>query len=121
MSLALSFDAHIIPDDAVRPHAGRCKPPSVPSGRLRHLMAAAHAGDQASYARFLAGAAEYLDDHYKGMLVCSEREKAIEFALLAIHAKRSTCDTSRPARPWILAIAEYRRKGKVGDQHNGPI
>ena len=113
VSLFLGFDADIVSDDPVDLGNRHSKSLSIPRRELRHLMAAALQGDRSSYARFLAGAAEYLDDHYKGILVGSERETIIELALHGIHAQRATCNPNLPVRPWILAIAEYRRKGRM--------
>ena len=82
----------------------------VPCGRLRYLMAAAQNGDPIAYRQFLHGASDHLDDYYTGMLVVSERKSVIESAILTMHEKRHTCDTRQSVRPWIEAIAEYRRK-----------
>jgi len=88
-------------------------------------LAAAQGGDARAYDRLLrdclpllrAIARRRIADH-------AEAEDAVQDTLLTLHRMLATYDPSRPARPWIAAIAErrcidrLRRRGRTSGREN---
>lgn len=88
-------------------------------------LAAAQRGDARAYDRLLrdclpllrAIARRRIADH-------AEAEDAVQDTLLTVHRMLATYDPSRPARPWIAAIAErrcidrLRRRGRSAGREN---
>jgi RNA polymerase sigma-70 factor (ECF subfamily) len=75
------------------------------------LLAAANAGDDRAYARFLAAVTQTLRGIVRargaglGEATC---EDVLQEVLLAIHLKRHTWAPDAPVRPWLYAIARYK-------------
>jgi RNA polymerase sigma-70 factor (ECF subfamily) len=77
------------------------------------LITAALQGDATSYRKLLQKLGGHLRAYYKGRLALigrssSEAEDLLQEALLAIHTRRHTYDTSQPFTPWVYAIARYK-------------
>jgi RNA polymerase sigma-70 factor (ECF subfamily) len=78
--------------------------------RLKALMLRGLAGEAAAHAELLGALAGYL----RGFLArrmgrnAGDVEDLVQEALLAIHLKRETYDTSQPFTPWAYAIARYK-------------
>jgi RNA polymerase sigma-70 factor (ECF subfamily) len=77
--------------------------------RLDVLLAAASAGDDLAYRRFLEEAAVRLRSFAARRLGGdAELEDVVQECLIAIHEKRGTLDPRRPVGPWLYAIARYK-------------
>ena len=72
------------------------------------LMAAAQSGNAAAYRRLLGELRGWLRAFYGRRLPPAQVDDAVQDALIAIHEKRHTYDTSRPFRPWLTAVARYK-------------
>lgn len=72
------------------------------------LMAAAQAGDQASYRRLLQAVRLWLKRYFALRLPPAVVEDAVQETLIAIHEKRHTYEANRPIEPWLAAIARYK-------------
>src|SRR5687768_3479992 len=88
------------------------------------LMRAAVQGDAEAYARLLSALADVLRatarrGFERAGLGTADIEDVVQEALLAIHLKRHTWDSSKSIGPWVTAIARYklvdamRRRGRV--------
>lgn len=73
-------------------------------------MLASLAGDAAAYRGLLTTLAEQLRRFYRRKLSAADAnvEDLVQEALIAIHTKRDTYDTSQPLTPWVYAIARYK-------------
>ena len=75
-------------------------------------MRAANKGDQAAYARLLAGIAPVLRAQARrrvaGTRLEQDLEDIVQETLLAVHLKRHTWDETRPFAPWLNAIARHK-------------
>jgi RNA polymerase sigma-70 factor (ECF subfamily) len=71
-------------------------------------MVAAQAGNAAVYRRLLAELGAWLRRYYSRRLPPSMVDDAVQDALIAIHEKRHTYDTTRPFGPWLAAVARYK-------------
>jgi RNA polymerase sigma-70 factor (ECF subfamily) len=79
--------------------------------RMRELMLAALDGDAAAYRRLLAELTRYLRPWFARRLSpshASHAEDLVQETLLALHAKRSTYDRSRPFTAWMHAVAHHK-------------
>ena len=77
------------------------------------LMRAANAGDAEAYERLLRQIAAALRPLVRRGLARAGRsgadiEDVVQEALLAVHLKRHTWDSTRPFAPWVHAIARYK-------------
>ena len=72
------------------------------------MMAAAQAGDAASYRVLLGEICAWLRCYYHRRLPPAMVDDAVQDALLAVHAKRHTYDAERPFVAWLDAIARYK-------------
>src|SRR3546814_3353082 len=72
------------------------------------LMAAAQKGDKTAYNVLLSETGMWLERYFRRRVPPHQLEDLVQDVLLALHAKRSTYDTSRPFLPWLAAIARYR-------------
>jgi RNA polymerase sigma-70 factor (ECF subfamily) len=106
-------------------------PPSIPASSskpdsLAHLAGGLHGNDR-EYRAFLAGLASWLKVFIAKQVPRSPEEvdDLVQEALLAIHNKRSTYDSTQPLDVWVQAIARYkvvdflRRTHAVVDPING--
>src|SRR3954454_18569178 len=76
-------------------------------------MRAALAGDEAAYRRLLGGNGRAIRPTIRGAFARSrlgdgDIEDVVQEALLAIHLKRQTWDSSQKVTPWVMAIARYK-------------
>lgn len=76
-------------------------------------MRSALAGDADAYRHFLHSVTPYLrrlarHSSARFRASSSDAEDAVQEALLAIHLKRSTWDTTRPITPWLSAIVRNK-------------
>lgn len=83
---------------------------SEPETRLRTLMLAGMAGDQAAYHRFLQALSVLLRGFLRGKLMGlpDEVEDLVQETLLAVHNQRHTYDAGQPLTAWVHAIARYK-------------
>ena len=72
------------------------------------MMAAAQAGDAASYRLLLGEVGAWLRRYYLRRLPPSMVDDAVQDTLLAVHEKRHTYDPGRPFGAWLGAIARYK-------------
>jgi RNA polymerase sigma-70 factor (ECF subfamily) len=78
---------------------------------LRALMVRSLGGDGAAYATLLRRLNGYLRAYYLRRLGSGrapDAEDLLQETLIAMHARRSTYDTSRPFTAWVHAIARYK-------------
>lgn len=80
---------------------------------LKKLMLASLDGDAASHRALLEALSRRLRAYYKRKLAgtgrsASEAEDLVQEAVLAIHIKRHTYDTSDLLTPWVHAIARHK-------------
>lgn len=80
---------------------------------LRALMLAGNSGDAAAYRSLLEKLSSQLRAYFRGKLShlnrgAVEAEDLVQEALLAIHTRRHTYDSSQPLTAWIYAIARYK-------------
>jgi RNA polymerase sigma-70 factor (ECF subfamily) len=76
---------------------------------LEELMQAAHRGDQAAYAQLLRESARLIKPYLsKRMLRATDVDDVLQEVLISLHKARHTFDGSRPYKPWLYAIAQYR-------------
>ena len=78
---------------------------------LRALMVSSLAGDSAAYATLLRRLNGHLRAYYLRRLGsgrAADAEDLLQETLIAMHARRSTYDTSRPFTAWVHAIARYK-------------
>lgn len=77
---------------------------------LKLLMLAALAGEKAAYRGLLEILGQQLRRYYVRRLSSSDAnvDDLVQEALIAIHQKRETYDTSLPLTPWLHAIARYK-------------
>jgi RNA polymerase sigma-70 factor, ECF subfamily len=80
---------------------------------LKNLMVAGLAGDAAAHRTLLDRLSRRLRAYYKGRLArigrsATEAEDLVQEALLAIHTRRHTYDSTEPLTPWVHAIARYK-------------
>jgi RNA polymerase sigma factor (sigma-70 family) len=71
-------------------------------------MAAAQGGRSRAYEQLLRELDVWLRHYYAQRLPRPAAEDAKQDALLAIHAKRHTYESSRPFGPWVAAIARHK-------------
>jgi RNA polymerase sigma-70 factor (ECF subfamily) len=95
---------------------------------LRTLMMAGLAGDAAAYKALLETLSNQLRAYFKAQLGRFNRgpveaEDLVQEALIAIHTRRQTYDSSQLFTPWVYAIARYkfvdylrRTKTSINDQ-----
>jgi RNA polymerase sigma-70 factor (ECF subfamily) len=75
------------------------------------LLAAANAGDERAYGRFLLTVTPVLRGIIRakaGGLGDAGCEDVLQEVLLAVHLKRHTWDAGAPVRPWLYAITRYK-------------
>ncbi len=72
------------------------------------MMAAAQAGDAASYRSLLGEVGPWLRRYYLRRLPPAMVDDAVQDTLLAVHEKRHTYDPVRPFGAWLGAIARYK-------------
>lgn len=77
--------------------------------RLRPLMLAALAGDNAAYRALLTELRAHLRSYFRLRLRNeADAEDLVQETLAAVHAKRITYDPARPFTVWAHAIARYK-------------
>jgi RNA polymerase sigma-70 factor, ECF subfamily len=78
--------------------------------RLKALMAAGLAGDEAAYRALLLGLAENLRRYFRRRLGArpADCEDLVQETLLAVHTRRHTYVGSEPLTAWVHAIARYK-------------
>jgi RNA polymerase sigma-70 factor (ECF subfamily) len=82
--------------------------------RWSRLMAAAQAGDRRAYEDLLRECLPLLRQICRARLRdATEAEDAVQDTLLTIHRARASYDTSRPFRPWLVAITERRALDRI--------
>lgn len=90
---------------------------------LAGLMRRANLGDQIAYRHLLERVAILMRSSVRTWLdrnsaVTGDVEDIVQEALLAVHTKRHTWDTTQPLEPWVRAIVRYkfidhlRRRGR---------
>lgn len=84
--------------------------PNLSEERLRQSLLRGLDGDASAYHGFLKELTEYLRAYFRKRLtgLPDEVEDLVQEALLAIHNKRHTYDTSLPLTAWVHAIAKYK-------------
>jgi RNA polymerase sigma-70 factor (ECF subfamily) len=81
----------------------------VAEAELKALMVRALGGDGAAYAVLLRQLNGYLRAYFQRRLRnTADAEDLLQETLIAMHARRSTYDTSRPFTAWVYAIARYK-------------
>lgn len=80
---------------------------------LQALMVAGLEGDAAAHKALLSKLSSHLRAYFKGRLArmgrsAVEAEDLVQEALIAIHTRRHTYDSSQPFTPWAYAIARYK-------------
>jgi RNA polymerase sigma-70 factor (ECF subfamily) len=80
---------------------------------LKHLMIAGLDGDATAHRLLLERLSRLLRGYYKRRLAliarsATEAEDLVQEALLAIHTRRNTYDSTEPFTPWVHAIARYK-------------
>lgn len=76
---------------------------------LKALMVRSLAGDGAAYAALLRRLGDHLRAYYLRRLGrAADAEDLLQETLIAMHARRSTYDPSRPFTAWVHAIARYK-------------
>jgi RNA polymerase sigma-70 factor (ECF subfamily) len=78
---------------------------------LKALMVQSLAGDGAAYAALLRRLNGHLRAYYLRRLGsgrASDAEDLLQETLIAMHARRSTYDTTRPFTAWVHSIARYK-------------
>jgi RNA polymerase sigma factor (sigma-70 family) len=78
---------------------------------LKALMVQSLAGDRAAYSILLQRLNGHLRAYYLRRLGsgrAADAEDLLQETLIAMHARRSTYDTSRPFTAWVHAIARYK-------------
>ena len=76
---------------------------------LEKLMAAALKGDNSCYNQVLVKITAFLRPYFaKRLSNQAEVEDITQETLISIHKARHTYDSSRPLKPWVFAIAQYR-------------
>ncbi len=89
---------------ASRPGAERAE-----EGALEALMQAAQDGDARAYDRLLRAIQPLLRGIARRRIAdAAEAEDAVQDTLLTVHRLLQTYDSSRPIRPWLVAICERR-------------
>ncbi len=82
--------------------------------RWSRMMAAAQAGDRRAYEDLLRECLPLLRQICRARLRdATEAEDAVQDTLLTIHRARASYDTSRPFRPWLVAITERRALDRI--------
>jgi len=82
--------------------------------RWSRLMAAAQAGDRRAYEDLLRECLPLLRQICRARLRdATEAEDAVQDTLLTIHRARASYDSSRPFRPWLVAITERRALDRI--------
>lgn len=78
--------------------------------RLRALMTAGLAGDEAAYRAVLLGLAAGLRPYFRRRLGArpADCEDLVQETLLAVHTRRHTYAPSEPLTAWVFAIARYK-------------
>lgn len=78
--------------------------------QLKALMSASLAGDTAAYRSLLGETARLLRGYYARRLGAgaADVEDLVQEALIAMHTRRATYDSSLPLTPWLHAIARYK-------------
>jgi RNA polymerase sigma-70 factor (ECF subfamily) len=102
MAGLLKYDAHsLIRFDTENRYMSQVK--------LEALMLEAIRGDQAAYSELLRESARLIKPYLsKRMLRATDVDDVLQEVLISIHKARHTFDGSRPYRPWLYAIAQYR-------------
>lgn len=72
------------------------------------MMAAAQAGDRASYRLLLTSSRTWLARYYSSRTAPQMIDDLVQETLLSVHSKRATYDPARSFYPWLAAIARYR-------------
>jgi RNA polymerase sigma-70 factor (ECF subfamily) len=78
---------------------------------LKMLMVQSLAGDSVAYATLLRRLHGHLRAYYLRRLgrdMAADAEDLLQETLIAMHARRSTYDTTRPFTAWVHAIARYK-------------
>jgi RNA polymerase sigma-70 factor (ECF subfamily) len=78
---------------------------------LKTLMVQSLAGDRTAYSTLLRRLNGHLRAYYLRRLGsgrAADAEDLLQETLIAMHARRSTYDTSRPFTAWVHAIARYK-------------
>src|SRR5882724_10127075 len=86
---------------------------SSTESELRALMLASSDGDAAAYRTLLERLGSQLRAYFRGQLNRINRgdveaEDLVQEALLAVHTRRHTYDSSQLFTPWVYAIARYK-------------
>jgi RNA polymerase sigma factor (sigma-70 family) len=83
-------------------------PPDT-EARLKPLMLAALAGDQAAYRRLLGELGSHLGRYFARRLENkAAADDLVQETLMALHARRLTYDPAQPFTAWCHAIARYK-------------
>jgi RNA polymerase sigma-70 factor (ECF subfamily) len=75
---------------------------------LKSLMLAGLAGDKAAYRALLTALGDVLRRYYRRRIGPEDAEDLVQEALIGIHSRRATYDTSQPFTPWLYAVARYK-------------
>lgn len=87
------------------------------SDRWNLLMAAAQAGDNASYDLLLTEVNQWLMQYFGRRLPREVAEERCQETLLAIHLKKGSYDTGRPFGPWLATIAKHKWADHLRQQY----
>jgi len=75
---------------------------------LEKKMELAQKGDRVVYASLLRDITNITKGYLYKRIPYNDAEDVMQEILLSIHKARHTYDSSRPIKPWIMAIANYR-------------
>lgn len=89
------------------------KTESAKETSLRALMIASLGGNGVAYVTLLSELRINLREYYRAKLVragrgTQEAEDLVQEALIAVHTRRHTYDTTQLLTPWVYAIARYK-------------
>ena len=75
---------------------------------MAHMMAAAQRGDREMYRVLLGEVQLWLARYFRKRVPPAQLDDLVQEVMMAVHAKRATCDPTRAFYPWLAAIARYR-------------
>jgi len=83
------------------------------------LAAAAQKGDKKAYHALLTGISPYIRNYLIGGLATPDwAEDITQEALISIHKALNTYAPNRPFKPWMMAIANFRRTDFLRKHYN---
>lgn len=91
---------------------------SLDEPSLARLMAASQRGDRAAYRTLLADCRKWLERYFARRIASPHIDDLVQEALVSMHRKLATWDSTRAFLPWLAAIARYRWIDMLRRQRN---